>query len=461
MATDKNKTFKFFKDSGIQFFTIADAILSYTDKIHEKFEDDYGLFTKKWFPLSLDGSRNILMFKLLSTGDKPGVVFSIDTNLSNGDRNEADFHGIHADDQELKFHYDLSDPKRLEEFAQNPDQDYISKYLEKKIPITEITKNYLESIAKDIENKKINYESEQLNLTELSDLIALYRHFVYSLIQKTDFSITMLSANSGVHQTYTDVALVLDLGNTRSIGLLLEKDDKKRPQLNNVQPLWMLDFNKLTGEDGHEYLESYSDEKFNDYLIPSRIIFKKHPFYDFHYDSEHQTRYKTFNYPSVVAFGKEAQTTYIDEELDRSAVGLSGPKRYLWSTEERKVKYWRFSDGSKLKSKIFKYIKYDQNDFYGIDKKFIVFIAFIIGVFTEIFAGFGVIVAAIPIIGPMIIKVVSIPIFWILNALGTLVSGIAIKKGYATELAKGRIMTLALLIGMIIGYIIGNVIPLQ
>ena len=99
--------------------------------------------------------------------------------------------------------------------------------------------------------------------------------------------------------------------------------------------------------------------------------------------------------------------------------------------------------------------------YYGIDKKLIVFTAFIIGVFTEIFAGIGVLVAAIPVVGPMIIKIVSIPIFWILNALGTLVSGIAIKKGYATELAKGRIMTLALLIGMIIGYIIGNLIPLQ
>ena len=99
--------------------------------------------------------------------------------------------------------------------------------------------------------------------------------------------------------------------------------------------------------------------------------------------------------------------------------------------------------------------------YYGIDKKLIVFTAFIIGVFTEIFAGIGILVAAIPVIGPMIIKIISIPIFWILNALGTLVSGIAIKKGYATELAKGRIMTLALLIGMIIGYIIGNLIPLQ
>ena len=98
--------------------------------------------------------------------------------------------------------------------------------------------------------------------------------------------------------------------------------------------------------------------------------------------------------------------------------------------------------------------------YYGIDKKVIVFSAFIIGIFTELFVGVGALVAAIPLIGPMIIKIVSIPIFWILNALGTLVSGIAIKKGYATELAKGRIMTLALLIGMIIGYIIGNLLPL-
>ena len=98
---------------------------------------------------------------------------------------------------------------------------------------------------------------------------------------------------------------------------------------------------------------------------------------------------------------------------------------------------------------------------YGLDKKLIGFTAFLFGVFTEIFAGLGVLVAAIPLIGPMIIKIVSVPVFWILNALGTLVSGIAIKKGYATELARGRIMTLALLIGMIIGYIIGNIIPLQ
>jgi hypothetical protein len=97
---------------------------------------------------------------------------------------------------------------------------------------------------------------------------------------------------------------------------------------------------------------------------------------------------------------------------------------------------------------------------YGIDKKIIVFIAFVIGVFTEVFVGLSAFIAAIPIIGPMIIKIVTIPVFWVFNAMGTLVSGLAIKKGYATELAKGRILTLALLIGMIIGYILGNLIPL-
>ena len=97
---------------------------------------------------------------------------------------------------------------------------------------------------------------------------------------------------------------------------------------------------------------------------------------------------------------------------------------------------------------------------YGIDKKLIVFSAFIISVFTEAFVGFSALIAAVPIGGPMIIKIVTIPVFWVFNAMGTLVSGLAIKKGYATELARGRILTLALLIGMIIGYIIGNLIPL-
>ena len=78
-----------------------------------------------------------------------------------------------------------------------------------------------------------------------------------------------------------------------------------------------------------------------------------------------------------------------------------------------------------------------------------------------IFVGLGLIIGAVPFFGPFLIKIVTIPIFWILNALGYIISAVAIKKGYATELAKSRMITLAMLIGIIIGYITGNIIPLQ
>jgi len=99
--------------------------------------------------------------------------------------------------------------------------------------------------------------------------------------------------------------------------------------------------------------------------------------------------------------------------------------------------------------------------FYGVDKKIILFATFAISIFTQIFAGIGVLIGMIPFIGPLIINVISIPVFWILNAMGYVVSGVAIKKGYATELAKSRIVTLALLIGIIVGYILGHIIPLR
>ena len=98
---------------------------------------------------------------------------------------------------------------------------------------------------------------------------------------------------------------------------------------------------------------------------------------------------------------------------------------------------------------------------FGIDKKIVLFTTLVFGVFTQLFAGLGSIIALIPVVGPLIIKIVTIPGFFLLNAMGTIISGVAIKKGYSSQLTKGRIITLALMIGIIIGYIIGNLIPLK
>ena len=125
-------------------------------------------------------------------------------------------------------------------------------------------------------------------------------------------------------------------------------------------------------------------------------------------------------------------------------------KETIWELYRLKLLFWLFSAvamGAAL--------------YYGIDKKIIVFVTISFGVFTQFFTGLGALIALIPLIGPLIIKIVTIPGFFLLNAFGTIISGIAIKKGYTEKLAKGRVVTLGLMIGIIIGYIIGNLAPLK
>ena len=98
---------------------------------------------------------------------------------------------------------------------------------------------------------------------------------------------------------------------------------------------------------------------------------------------------------------------------------------------------------------------------YGINQRIIILITLVLGTFTQIFSGITSLIALIPFFGPFILKVISIPIFYILNAMGWVVSAVAIKKGYVNELSKSRTITLALLVGIIIGYILGNIIPLN
>ena len=98
---------------------------------------------------------------------------------------------------------------------------------------------------------------------------------------------------------------------------------------------------------------------------------------------------------------------------------------------------------------------------YGINERIIILATLVLGVFTQIFTGITSLIAIIPFFGPFILKVVSIPIFYFLNALGWVVSAIAIKKGYVNELSKSRTVTFALLVGIIIGYILGTIIPLD
>ena len=93
---------------------------------------------------------------------------------------------------------------------------------------------------------------------------------------------------------------------------------------------------------------------------------------------------------------------------------------------------------------------------YEVDKAIIGGVVVLFGLITQAFIGLISIIALVPFIGPIIAKLLALPIFWLINALGYFVSVLAIKKGYSKDVLNYRVLTIVLLLGIIIGYIIGK-----
>ena len=96
-----------------------------------------------------------------------------------------------------------------------------------------------------------------------------------------------------------------------------------------------------------------------------------------------------------------------------------------------------------------------------VDIRAIAILTIITGYITKLFSGLSLLVSSIPVIGPVIIKVVSLPVVWLMNGLGYFTSLFAIKKGYGKEMMNHRAISIVLLIGIILGYILGYLVPLN
>jgi len=95
---------------------------------------------------------------------------------------------------------------------------------------------------------------------------------------------------------------------------------------------------------------------------------------------------------------------------------------------------------------------------FHVDKAVIAVIALAFGVFANAFAGVLGIIALVPLLGPIIVKVLSLPFFWLMNAVGYYISVVAIKKGYKQDVLSYRIVTIIFLVGFVLGFIIAKLI---
>jgi len=94
----------------------------------------------------------------------------------------------------------------------------------------------------------------------------------------------------------------------------------------------------------------------------------------------------------------------------------------------------------------------------GLDKKAIAFFAIIFGLISQAFLGLINLIALIPLVGPLIAKVLALPVYWILNGLGYFVSLIAIKRGFSKDVINYRVLTIVFLVGLAVGFVIGKLI---
>ena len=105
--------------------------------------------------------------------------------------------------------------------------------------------------------------------------------------------------------------------------------------------------------------------------------------------------------------------------------------------------------------------------YYGVDRWIITGLVVVFGFFTQAFTIILSIISLIPVIGPIIVYVVSMPFFLILNGLGYIVFFISFRKGAKTgedtkQIVKqaflSRIITSAVLVGIVIGFILGKLL---
>ena len=351
-------SFKFFTNTGIQFFGEKNFKIQECEKklLHEvpgigKTDLAFArtLFYEKkrdgcWLPLSLDGQRNLLRV-FFSINEKDGALFhffAIDTNLRDESFSSS---SLTPNDiaQTLNIKsYDLN--KSIEELMSD-------------IPVLEHTKTWIKKIADD-KKEKLNKEKDFQDY----DPVAAYRLLIALCIKSSNndnnfFPTVEIMTDQAAAMDLIDTSLVIDLGNSRTIGLFVEKDlQSQKFQLNNATPLRLVDYKKLSKQ-GIGYLMNYNDETSDeyDYLIGSMIRFKRNLFHGYP-----ESDSKSFILPSIVTLGSEAE----DMEgslLDDSSIGISGPKRYLWSDQTESM-YWKFNDGSPIEGDMLEHLPINDDD---------------------------------------------------------------------------------------------------
>jgi hypothetical protein len=96
--------------------------------------------------------------------------------------------------------------------------------------------------------------------------------------------------------------------------------------------------------------------------------------------------------------------------------------------------------------------------YYRVDNSVVALSVLAVGVLGQAFGALVAWIGLVPLVGPMVAHVLSLPFIWLLNGVGYLVSVVAIRRGYSKDVLNYRIITITLLFGITFGFVLGKVL---
>ncbi len=95
---------------------------------------------------------------------------------------------------------------------------------------------------------------------------------------------------------------------------------------------------------------------------------------------------------------------------------------------------------------------------YHVDASLIAGGVIVVGLVSNAFAWLLGLIALVPVVGPLVVTALTTGFVLLLNAIGSIVSFVAVRRGYGRDVMTARGLTVAVLIGIVIGFVLGRLI---
>lgn len=205
--------------------------------------------------------------------------------------------------------------------------------------------DWLESVWKDYfkDEKKASRERPQPEDKSETQLDHLGAYFVYLQVLQAalrdekngnrqvkiiNLAGTQDTASDPNASDTVDVDLILDIGNSRTTGILVENRPGSKPDIRSSYRLNLRDLSRP---------ENSYNEPFE-----TRVEFSKTEFGDMAYSRRSGRKKNAFAWPSPVRIGIEATRLANTGVYSGGVSGITSPKRYLWS-EDKSHSLWYFN----------------------------------------------------------------------------------------------------------------------